>query len=140
MWAIRDYRPDDFNFIAHSYLRSRRGTYEATRLPDEVYYPTYKERLETMLRISQVRILCAEDDPGHIGGYLITSKLADWDVVHYIYIKHAFRGLGLASALLKQVVPNFGQTLSICTHLPKSRAPWAEKYKLMFDPKYVRDK
>ncbi len=137
MWAIREYRPSDFNFIAHSFLRSQRARQGGL---DSLYYPVFKERLETMLRISKVHVMCAEADLDQIAGYVITSKIADWDVVHYLYVKHPFRRLGLAKDALKHVLQSFGERPTICTHLPKNWPSLAEKYKLIFDPKYVRDK
>ncbi len=140
MWAIREYQPSDFNFIAHSFLRSQRGSREARAMIDSVYYPAFKERLETMLRISKVHVICAEADLDQIAGYLLTSKIADWDVLHYVYVKHPFRRLGLAKDALTHVLKGFGERPTICTHLPKNWPSLAEKYKLIFDPKYVRDK
>lgn len=140
MWAIRQYQPSDFNFIAHSFLRSQRGSREARHMIDSVYYPAYKERLETMLRISDVYVVCAEADTDQIAGYLVTSKIGDWDVVHYLYVKHPFRRMGIARDALNHVLPLFGQAMTICTHLPKNWPVLAAKYKLIFDPQYVRDK
>lgn len=138
MWTIRPNKPEDFNFIANSYLKSYRTGPEAKHMVNDIYFPEYKERLTNMMTNGRVWVACSEADEDQIGGYVITGKVHSWDVLHYIYVKYPFRQMGLAAHMLHSVMTNFGERMTICTHLPKGWADLSSRYKLMFDPKYAR--
>jgi hypothetical protein len=105
-------------------------------MPNDFYYPEYKERLMHMLKTGDVLIICSEQDEDQIVGYRITGKILSWSILHYVYIKYPFRKMGLAKQLLADL--ELGSHVTICTHLPKLWAILSTKYKLAFDPKYAR--
>lgn len=136
MFKLREYRPADFNFIASSYLRSYRSGPEAQHMPNDFYYPEYKERLMHMLSTGTVKIACSIHDDDQIIGYSITGNILSWNIIHYVYVKYTFRKIGLTKALLAHIP--LGINVTICTHLPKLWSLYSTKYKLAFDPKYAR--
>ncbi len=139
MWTTRPYKEQDFNFIANSYLKSYRSGPEAKHMVNDVYFPEYKDRLQTMLKDGKVTIVCAESDEDQIIGYAIHSSLHAWGILHYVYVKYPFRRMGIARLVINTVLPDWGVRMTLCTHLPKNWSELSKKHKLFFDPKYSRE-
>ncbi len=101
--AVRDGIEDDFNFVLATSLR---GLYYGNSwfnlIPKDVFMVTYKNLL-TRLLISDgvaLKVACLIEDPTVIVGYSILS--ADFQVIHYVYVKSKWRKAGVARALLPQ--------------------------------------
>ena len=137
-FSLRSYRAEDFNFIANSYLKSYRRSPEVRHMLNEVYYPTFTQRLEYMLKTSTILVACSNEDPSHILGYAIVNKDHTWDILHYVYVKYTFRRMGVATELVKHLCPHIGTRMTLVSHLRKNWAEAEAKYKLVFDPQYGR--
>lgn len=134
MYKLRLAKPEDTNFIVNSYLKSYRGSPESRAISEESYYGLYKKRLEGMA--GAIVVATSQDDDDQILGYAIGhgSDL----IIHYVYVKYPFRGLGLAKVLLKALCPNFGTESTVITHQPRNWVQVSSKYKLKFEPQHVR--
>ena len=138
-YVIRPGRASDFNFIMNSYLKSYRNSPEASFMLNDIYFPEHSQRMQRLLKTSQVLTACAADDPDQILGYIVTGKAHYWAVVHYLYIKYPFRQMGVAKALVAAAEVPLGVQMTLVSHLPKNYSALSTKYKLVFDPKYAKD-
>ncbi len=131
---------NDFNFIANSYLKSYRDAPATKHLINQIYYDLYKDKLTYMLENSDVTVACSDEDADQILGYLISSEIHGKPIVHYVYVKHLFRQMGVAKALLTAMVPKWGQGMVICTHTARHFDELRAKYKLIYTPEYTSAK
>jgi GNAT superfamily N-acetyltransferase len=139
MYKIRLARPEDFNFVANSYLKSYRTAPETKPMINEVYFPEYKSRLEHMARTGTILVACAQDDEDQIFGYSIVGLVGQYAVLHYVYVKFPFRHVGIGKALTLAAVPGFAERTTVVTHQPRNWAATSTKYKLIYDPKYAKE-
>lgn len=139
MYQIRLARPEDFNFVANSYLKSYRTAPETKPMINEIYFPEYKSRLEHMARTGTILVACASTDEDQIFGYIIVGELGKYPLLHYIYVKFPFRHVGIGKALLYAALPEVGKAATVVTHQPRNWQAVSEKYRLIFDPKYSKE-
>lgn len=85
------------------------------KIPKQLFEQRYSRVLEALLDSSPQMILCAADDPDVIVGYAVVSLPR----LHWIYIKKAWRGLGLA----RQLLPEGIETVSHLTRVGEKLMP-----------------
>jgi hypothetical protein len=81
-----------------------------------------------------VTMIVEDADPNHIYGYAVTETYGEAAIVHYVYIKHAYRKMGLAAHLLTNTVPKLGDKLTFVTHESRHHSLFAGKYNLEYNP------
>ena len=96
---IRTATEQDVPFIFNSWLRSYKAS-QRTVTP-AVYFDFQHKLVQSILQRSNVNMLCSPDDSQQLFGYLVHEVIDSVPVLHYGYIKHDFRQLGLMSVLLK---------------------------------------
>lgn len=86
---IRKSRPQDINFIRHSYLKNNwYDKRNSTLLPKKVWVEAQAKRIQMMIDTQSVYVASLCGDPNLIFGY------GFWDIDKpFIYIKKHFRGL-----------------------------------------------
>lgn len=131
MITLRPMKVEDYNFISNSYLKSYRNAPGVSILDNSIYYDEFKKRLDYLLLNTECIVACHVDDPDQIFGYRIGSK----PIIHYVYVKWPFRRLGIAKQLLADY--NLGNGATVVTHQPRGWSKLAEKYRLIFDPRYA---
>ena len=99
---IRSATEADVPFIFNSWLKSYKGSHAVKAISAPVYFDFHHRAIEKLLQRSQVLVLCSPDDSTQVFGYLVHESVESVPVVHYAYVKYAFRGMGLCSMLLKQ--------------------------------------
>ncbi len=100
-YTIRDVLPSDIPFIYSSWLKSFRfGSQLAKPIRSSIFYENYREVLDCLLSKSQIKVACLNDEPSVILGYLVYERTIA--IVHYVFVKEAFRELGIAHNLLLQ--------------------------------------
>lgn len=139
MYQIRIARPEDFNFIANSYLKSYRTAPETKPMVNDIYFPEYKSRLEHMARTGTILVACARDDEDQIFGYVIVGSIGRFPILHYVYVKFPFRHAKIGSTLVKTAIPTFGSDTTVVTHQPRNWASASAKHKLLYDPRYSKE-
>lgn len=110
-WAIRGPEESDIPFIYATWLNSNYTDTDFRRsVRKSVYFEAYKRIIDNILLSAKVSVACKSDTPSVIYGYLVTEG----NVIHYSFVKDAFRSLGIAKSLY---LHNFqqGQALE-CTH------------------------
>lgn len=108
--AIRDVQADDKSFIFATLLRGiYYGDSWLSRIPKNIFMAEYHKVVDFMLQLPStvIKVACLKDDPEVILGYAI---LGDSTRLHYVFVKKAWRGIGIA----KSLVP---PTVRVATHL-----------------------
>lgn len=97
--AIRDWTPEDKNFILSTWLKGLRFGNDWFELIDSnVYYKNYHAVIESLLNSPGivVKVACLKDDPEVILGYgVYKGERLDW-----IFVKKAWRSIGIARSLI----------------------------------------
>lgn len=108
--SIRDYQSDDQNFILSTWLNGLRyGNDWFKEIDQETYFKAYHPIVCNLIFDSKVSVACLKEDPSVILAY----SVHDGDVLHYVFCKEVWRGIGLS----KDLIP---QNLKVVTHLTKT--------------------
>jgi len=129
--AVRPATSDDIAFIFSTWLHNfKSGSLFAKRIPYAVFFQNHHRVLERILARPEVQSLvaCPSDSPDTIVGYLIHEG----NVVHYVYVKGAFRKLGVARALA--VAAKLDLEKVVCSHWTFAADDLAMKGKLLYNP------
>lgn len=101
-WIIRSIAKGDVEFITSTWLKNYRVNSKwGSGLRKNVFFHEHNHLVQRHLAGSKIMVACDPDELGHIFGYLIGKNEQDYDTLHYIYVKGAFRKMGVASDLLK---------------------------------------
>lgn len=107
----------DVPFILSSWLKSYRDSEFASSIPADVYFNNHRSLINHILiqENNALTLLCDSEDHDHILGFIAYNSKAP--IVFYVYVKHAFRNLGLGRYMLEGIKKNFGGNVKIqCTH------------------------
>lgn len=145
--AMRGYLPEDENFIYKTWLDGLKYGNSPNKLDqdtdesnehwfkyafEEIEYKTFCEKYRKIINhiLSKsgvsVKLACLKEDPGVIVGY----SVADRDILHWVYVKVAWRNIGIASDL----VPD---NVTYVTHLTKPGIAIKRKKRWIFDPTLI---
>ena len=115
MWTFRPAVGKDIPFIYATMLNSLRvDSVIGSSTRKSVFYNEYNPILDNILLNARVTVACLPDDSNVILGYAIH----DGNLLHYVYIKEAFRLQGIAKDLYQHI----GQP-NIITHETKTAMP-----------------
>ncbi len=123
---VRPASVDDVPFICSSWLKSYRGADAVKDVPSRTYYYYQHRVLEELLPRSVTLVACLEDDPNTIVGYLTYEVVDTALVVHWLYLKHTFRRMGIAKELLKLAADAEKPPAIFYTHYTRA-CLWAPK-------------
>jgi ribosomal protein S18 acetylase RimI-like enzyme len=103
--TLRPATQEDHSFIYNSWLKSfKDGSPWARYIPSRVYFDNHKLVIQKILKESHVLIACNPDCNEQIFGYGIAQPtMGRVAVIHYLYIKHSYRKLGIGSALMHEL-------------------------------------
>lgn len=99
---IRTGIPEDLSLVYACWLRSyKHSSSFAQKIVNSVYYRWHHKIIENILaRGAQIRIAHNTGDPETILGFSCLEMFEGKPVVHFVYVKKAFRGEGIAKALV----------------------------------------
>lgn len=101
---IRANKPEDIAFIFDSYLKSWRLSKFAGTVPNHLYFETQRQLLEGLLgRGAKVSVAYPEGHEDAILGWICYEEKEGKAVIHYVYIKDSYAGLGVADQLVESV-------------------------------------
>lgn len=123
----------DIAFIFSSWLKSYRSALQVKQIINTVFFAEHHKVIEGILKTSTTYVICDAADPVNIFGYICAEEIDGVFVLHYIYVKHTYRNLGLGKLLLNQFNHETGSA-GMCTHLTKIGEKLAEKYGFVFSP------
>ena len=127
-YLIRESVGKDLNFINRTWLDNYRyGSYIGKSTRNSIFYPEYQKILDRILYNSTTLICCYPEDTNVIFGFLSYEA----DIVHYIFVKEAFRRMGIATLLYKHA-----NCPHIFTHKTIMIEPFIDTLILMNDLKY----
>jgi predicted GNAT family acetyltransferase len=98
-----------------------------------IYFSEHHKLVEKLLKRSTTVIAVDPNDPATIYGYLTYERLEGILVVHYSYVKHTFRGMGVLRQLLKSIEHDWN-TAGLFTHSTIISARLSLKYNLIYHP------
>lgn len=132
---IRHAIDQDVNFIYHSWLKSFRKSDFARPITDTVYFPEHHKLIENICvkDSTEMLVACNQDEPDQIYGYIVGELMEGIPCVHYIYVKHTFRGLGIGTRLLQCLKPNLG-TGSVHTHHTGAANKLGNRFNSVYQP------
>jgi hypothetical protein len=104
---IREPNGEEFNFIFSAWLKSyKSGNYAMRFVKGETYFRVQHLLIENLLARSGVKVLIAMAKDGTdnttdlpIVGFVCTEESGK--VLHYVYVKEAFRNMGVSQSLIK---------------------------------------
>lgn len=132
--SYRSPAQSDLAFIMSTWLKGQRHQGDRSFMTNRTYFDNEKKRIEKILSKSFIVIICDPEDSNHVFGYLAYNMLGDIFIIHYAHLKKAFRKLGLMSALLSELYPNFKKDEIAITHINELTANLRTKYILKFNP------
>jgi GNAT superfamily N-acetyltransferase len=123
----------DIPFIFSSWLRSYKSATANNNVPPSIYFAEHHKVIEDLLRTCEVLVACNEHDPSDIVGYICAERVDGIFVVHYIYVKHTFRVMGIAKLLLNGFDHEAG-VAAIYTHNTRLGERLAARYNFVYSP------
>lgn len=81
-----------------------------------VFFNEYRQILDRVLEDSTTNVACLKDDPSVILGYITFEP---GNIIHYCFIKEAFRGFKIAKSLVLSAVTDVKAKFTI-THMTKN--------------------
>jgi len=132
--VIRELTKEDYPIIFNSWLKSYSKEYvKYKNVPNQIYYQGQHLLIENLLSNSTTLVAVDSEDQNIVLGYCVGTKSEDTFVVHYIYVKKDFRGMKIASNILKYagVTP---ESNIVFTHYTPSGAALASKFNAIYHP------
>jgi GNAT superfamily N-acetyltransferase len=130
---IRNISDADVGFVFNSWLKSYRNSNFSRDIPNSIYFGSHHKLIERLISRSEVKIACNAEDAGQIYGYIVAEKVQGILTLHYMYVKHTYRNMGIGKVLLNQFEWDFS-TAGCYTHETKIVSRLAAKYNLAYHP------
>jgi GNAT superfamily N-acetyltransferase len=124
---------EDIGFIFNSWLKSFRHSYFAKVISNTIYYEEQHKILEALIKASKVIVACDEKDTSQIYGYAVGDEIDNFLIIHYVYVKHSFRNMGIGKALLN-VFDHSPEKAAIYTMHTRTCERLAPKYNFVYHP------
>lgn len=127
--VIRDAHPADIAFIYSTWLRSyRNDSLIGLSVKKSIFFETYRLVLDQILAKNTTKVLvaCLPEDDSVILGYLVADPTEK--VLHYIFVKDAFRRFHIAQTLYDKVFSEMGEGVVSITHSTHHVKNFIEKF------------
>lgn len=129
---IRKATEADVPFIFSSWLKSYRQSPTVRNIANTSYYTEHHKVIENLLQSCEVYVACKDTDTAEIYGFICAEVVSGIFVLHYVYTKHTYRGLGIANQLLSAYERADGAAMY--THFTMPATKLAEKYMFVYNP------
>lgn len=112
-YTFRPYKESDLNFImsswGHSYYKGYPYQYMLAPKDFHLFHRSLRENIAKRPTVATI-ICSAIIDPDLIIGWVMVEKPENFPglIMHYLYVKEAFKGRGIAGELFKSVAPIVG--------------------------------
>lgn len=117
LYEVRDYRESDLAFVKSTFLR---GLYYGdswfSLIPKNIFMQNYKLLAEKLINspLVVIKVACLQEDHDVILGYSMLSS--DFQTIHWVFVKQAWRRQGIA----KRLLPQFPTSVSHLSELGKT--------------------
>lgn len=128
---IRKPTEADLNFLYNSWLKSLRQS--LSTVDNTIFYGNHKKLIEELVTKCRVVISCNPEDITQIFGYIVFEIIEDISILHYVYVKHPFRKLGIATELFKFIDHN-SELPCVASHYTRIFETIGPKWGLVFNP------
>ena len=135
---LRPMVEDDIPFIFNSWLKSYRFSHFGEKITNTIYFQDHHKLLERIVGNSKVLVACDPQDSSHLYGYSVAGEQDDVLVLHFIYVKHTFRNLGIGKTLL-DALGHDNSSAAVYTHHTRMADKLAAKYNLVYHPYLMFD-
>lgn len=120
-YLVRRATKRDLPLITNSWLKSFRDADWVKGCPNSVYYGFQHRIIEHLIPRSVVLCAVNEDDIDQILGWCAAEVVEAGEgarvlVVHYVYVKHPFRKLGIAKTLVESLIAAEHPVATMYTH------------------------
>lgn len=130
---IRKIDQTDVPLIFNSWLKSYKGAYFAKGIHPKSFYAEHHKVVSNLLQTCETFVAVDDSDATNVYGWICGEYIDGFLVVHFIYVKHTYRNLGVATALLRQFqVHDSG--VSFYTHHNMISERLAVAYRFMYNP------
>ena len=107
-FLLRDAEDSDYNFITSSWLKSYRSSAFAEGCPNDLYYAHLGAMIAHWRKTASLKVLCDPTDGNNLFGFICYDTDPMYGeglgLLHFVYVKYTFRGFGLASKVLENVM------------------------------------
>jgi GNAT superfamily N-acetyltransferase len=102
-WTIRRVYPSDLDFIIDTWTRSYRERGKlCPYIIEGLFFHEHSNLIRQIFGRAETFVACDKDDDEMIIGYIVAAP-GMTDVLHYVYVKKAFRRMGVTRSLLEKV-------------------------------------
>ena len=130
---IRSLIDSDIPFIFNSWLKAYRNSPAACKVNQNIYFSEHHKLVERLLNEATTLVMSAAGDPATVYGYINFQEVQGVFVLHFAYVKHDFRTLGLFKELMKATKHDFSAA-GMYTHQVRSNGILEEKWNLLYSP------
>tara|TARA_R100000656_G_C3887637_1_gene115846 strand:- start:72 stop:533 length:462 start_codon:yes stop_codon:yes gene_type:complete len=135
---LRTLTEEDKPFIFNSWLKSYRFSHFGEKITNTIYFEDHHKIIENILKNAQVVVACNEKDPSQVYGYVVGGDEEGILVLHFIYVKHTFRNMGMGKTLL-DAMGHDKEKAGVYTHHTRMADKLAAKYNLVYHPYLMFD-
>lgn len=96
---IRTIKKIDEDFIYHSWLHS-------VKCPTRAVSTMTRFLIDSLVEDKSISIWCPDDDENHIIGWIAHGRIENTPLLHFMFVKKAFRKNGVGKELLYNVYPD----------------------------------
>ena len=100
---LRPLIDEDHAFLFNSFLKSYRFSPFAEKITNTIYFEDHHKLIERIIENSKVLVACNPSDPSQLYGYILAGEEEGVLVIHFLYVKHTFRNMGIGKTLLDAV-------------------------------------
>lgn len=123
MLSTRNGKPEDRAFVVSTMIKSlRSGCHLYRKIDKDAYQENYNKIVDKLLDTAKLTVVCLTEDADVIIGYAIRRD----SVLDYVYVKHLWRGKGIARSLCSEI--------KTCSHLTSLVEPVIIKHGIKFNP------
>ena len=99
---LREHTPADLGFIVNAWITNYQKAGEVEDLTPDIYCPSQRGQINRFLRAGGCTLVVSEADPTQFFGFICFERdeKASVGVVHYVYVKKTFRGVGLGKQMV----------------------------------------
>lgn len=137
---IRAATDADVGYVLKSWLETyRRESLWAKHMENEVFYPRHRAVVTELVEQDDTIVAVNANDPAHLLGFACGRRVKNALVIHFVYVKFAFRNFGVGRALLSTFEWD-GKEPVTATHWTHSVDGLSRTKPILYNPYLLFDK
>ena len=135
---LRPLVEEDHAFLFNSFLKSYRFSPFAEKITNTIYFEDHHKLIERIIQNSKVLVACNPSDPSQLYGYILAGEEDGILVIHFVYVKHTFRNMGIGKTLL-DAVGHSSDNAAVYTHHTRMADRLSSKQNFVYHPYLLFD-